>query len=124
MILTLDKLEATLDQIIHTTIMLDLICHLAKTSAPSQCVKYCGFIYNTSSVPTLHIPSSKISQDIALVNFLQPVIKVSFSRLGVIMVVGFLQSLVPAAPGNTGASFLRSLCEDIYKITTSSFDNS
>ncbi len=32
------------------------------------------------------------------------------------MVVGFLQSLVPATPGNIGASFLRPLYEDLHRL--------
>ena len=34
------------------------------------------------------------------------------------MVVGFLQSLVPATPGNIGASFLRPVYEDLHNLLT------
>ena len=36
------------------------------------------------------------------------------SRLVVSMVVGFLQSLVPATPGNIGATFLRPVYDDLH----------
>ena len=49
------KLEAALTHILGTTIRLGIICHLSKTSSPSQGVKICGFEYDTSPVPTLYI---------------------------------------------------------------------
>ena len=42
----------------------------------------------------------------------------SHSRLLVSMVVGFLQSLVPATPGNIGASFLRPVYHDLHTLLT------
>ena len=45
-------------------------------------------------------------------------IKPTHSRLIVSMVVGFLQSLVPATPGNIGASFLRPVYEDLHSLLT------
>ena len=38
-----------------------------------------------------------------------------FARLVISMVVGFLQSLVPATPGNIGVSFLRPIYEDLHE---------
>ena len=40
------------------------------------------------------------------------------SRLIVSMVVGFLQSLVPATPGNIGATFLRPVYEDLHLLSS------
>ena len=45
------------------------------------------------------------------------------SRLLVSMVICYLQSLVPATPGNIGASFLRPLCMDLHNFSTDSTPN-
>ena len=113
---TLSKLEAALNHIMHTTVRLGLICHPSKTSPPSQRVKYCGFEYDTTSTPSLHIPSNKVSRAIAMTEYLISGIAISHSRLVVSMVVGFLQSLVPATPGNIGASFLRPVYKDLHSL--------
>ena len=102
---TLEKLKAALDHIMDITVKLGLICHPSKTSPPSQRVTYCGFEYDTTSTPTLHIPQSKVSRAVSMIHFLQAGVRPTFSRLLVSMVVGFLQSLVPATSGNIGASF-------------------
>ena len=115
---TLGKLHAALDHILTITLNLGLICHPSKTSPPSQRVKYCGFEYDTSSTPTIHIPRNKISRAVAMTEYLISGTKTSHSRLIVSMVVGFLQSLVPATPGNIGASFLRPVYEDLHNLLT------
>ena len=66
---TLGKLEAALNYIMDMTVKLGLICQPYKTAPPSQRIKYCGFEYDTSSTPTLHIPPSKVSQAIAVTTF-------------------------------------------------------
>ena len=113
---TLSKLEAALDHILHTTLRLGLICHPSKTSPPSQRVKYCGFEYDTSSTPALHIPQNKVSRVIAVTEYLISGVNATHSRLIVSMVIGFLQSLVPATPGNIGASFLRPVYQDLHTL--------
>ena len=113
---SLAKLEAALNHIMHITIRLGLICHPSKTSPPSQRVKYCGFEYDTTSTPSLHIPHNKVSRAIAMAEYLISGVSFSHSRLVVSMVVGFLQSLVPATPGNIGASFLRPIYQDLHKL--------
>ena len=120
---TLGKLEAALDHILSMTLKLGLICHPSKTSPPSQRVKYCGFEYDTSSVPSIHIPHNKVSRAIAITQYLISGVKTTHSRLIVSMVVGFLQSLVPATPGNIGASFLRPVYEDLHTLLNGVYPN-
>ena len=115
---TLGKLEAALDHILHTALKLGLICHPSKTSPPSQRVKYCGFEYDTSVTPTIHIPHNKVTRAIAMTKYLISGFTSTHSRLIVSMVIGFLQSLVPATPGNIGASFLRPVYEDLHTLVT------
>ena len=62
------------------------------------------------------IPSNKISRAIAMIEFLLHSFKITFSRLVLSMVVGFLQSLTPITPCTIGAAFLRSLYLDLYNL--------
>ncbi len=95
-----------------------LVCQHVKTEPPSQCVKYCGFLYDTRpEVPTLRIPDDKISRALALVRYLLRGTIRRLARLSTAKVIGFLQSLVPATPSNIGASFLRHLYDDLHSLT-------
>ena len=114
---TLSKLEAALEHILKVTVRLGLICHCSKTDPPSQKVKFCGFEYDTSSTPTLCTPPNKVSRATAITEYLLTGLPSSMSRLVVSMVVGFLQSLVPATPGNIGATFLRPVYEDLHLLS-------
>ena len=120
---TLPKLEAALDHIMSVIIRLGLVCQPSKTSLPSQRVKFCGFEYDTSSTPTLHIPQSKVSRAVALTSYLLSDLKSPLSRLIVSMVVGYLQSLVPATPGNICAALLRPIYFDLHHPSTPSSTN-
>ena len=95
----------------HTIVGMGLICHPYKTSLPSQRVKYCGFEYDTTS-----IPFNKVSRAIAMTEYLISGVSVLHSRLIVSMIVVFLQSLVPATPGNIGASLLRPVYQDLHTL--------
>ena len=64
------KFEAVLDHILQTIVRLGLICNYSKIDPPSQRVKLCGFIYDTSSIPTLCIPQNKVSRAIAITDYL------------------------------------------------------
>ena len=102
--------------LLDTTVQLGLICQSCKLSPPTQRVKFCGFIYDTTSTPQLIIPDNKISRALAMIDYLIHGCHTSFTRLIVSMVVGFLQSLVPATPGNIGASFLQPIYTDLHKL--------
>ena len=52
----------------------------------------------------------------AIIDYLTSGVKATHSRLIVSMVVGFLQSLVPATPGNIGAAFLRPVYLDLHNL--------
>ena len=64
------KLEAALDHILQTTMRLGLIFNYSKMDSPSQRVKFCGFIYDTSSIPTLCIPQNKVNRAIIITGYL------------------------------------------------------
>ena len=113
---TLEKLIEALDLLLDTTVKFGLICQPSKTVAPTQNIKFCGFVYNTQSIPQLLIPDNKISRAIAMIDYLTHGCDHSLARLIVSMVVGFLQSLVPATPGNIGASFLQPIYKDLHHL--------
>jgi hypothetical protein len=79
-------------------------------------VKYCGFLYDTTTIPTLRIPESKRTRAIALLEYMgrsrrdQPVNRLSLSIVG-----GVLQSLiVEATPSIIGQTFLRRLNDTLH----------
>ena len=55
-----------------------------------------------------------------MTNYLLSGLQVSMSRLVVSMVIGYLQSLVPATPGNIGATFLRPIYGDLHSLENKS----
>ena len=113
---SLEKLDLAMAHIYSTILRLGLICKTDKTNPPSQCVTYCGFEYDTSVIPTLRIPPNKVTRAVAIINYLITGVRSVHSRLIVSMVVGFLQSLVPATPGNIGAAFLRPVYLDLHHL--------
>jgi hypothetical protein len=110
------KVLAGFQYILDEMVRLGLICHYSKTTPPTQCVKFCGFYYDTNEIPTLRIPDSKISRGLGLVSFLQRGVHRSIARLTLSKVVGYLQSLVPATPSHLGASFLHYLYDDLHNL--------
>ena len=113
---TLAKLSEGLKLLLDTTVELGLICQPCKTVSPTQVIQFCGFIYDTQGIPKIIIPDNKISRAIAMIDYIDHGCDHLLARLIVSMVVGFLQSLVPATPGNIGASFLRPLYEDLHRL--------
>jgi len=102
-----------LHQLLDLTVHLGFICQRCKTVPPCQLVKYCGFLYDTTDIPTMLIPEDKITRAISQVAYIQRP-DVQLSRIGLAITVGNLQSLVPATPNNIGASFLRHLYNDLH----------
>jgi hypothetical protein len=92
---------------------LGLICQPAKTSPPDFSQKFCGFIYDSMAVPKRIAPVNKVSRALALLSFVRRDITGPLARLGLSIVTGTLQSLVPATPGNIGSNFLSSLYKDL-----------
>jgi hypothetical protein len=94
-----DKLMVGVMFIMDTAVRLGLICQPIKNSPPAQIQKFCGFLYNTSSVPYLRVPVGKLSQARALVRFVLQGVVGALAKLTLTVVVGTLQSLFPETPG-------------------------
>jgi hypothetical protein len=106
-----------LNAFMNLTVRLGLICQPVKTSPPKQIQKYCGFWYDTRGVPTLHIPTNKISRCIASVDFLSSRPRgQALSRLSLAIITGVLQSVVEATPHHLGQTHLRSLYDDLHHL--------
>jgi hypothetical protein len=59
---TKPKLLIALNAFMDLALRLGLICQKVKTKPPAQVQKYCGFIYDTTGIPTLQIPEDKRSR--------------------------------------------------------------
>jgi hypothetical protein len=94
---------------------LGLICQPAKTSPPASRQKFCGFLYDTQGVPERRVPANKVSRALALLSFVRREVQGPLARLGLSVVAGVLQSLVPATPGNVGSNFLSSIYADLSR---------
>ena len=104
------KLIVALNAFMDLALCLGLICQPVKTKPPSQVQKYCGFVYDTTGIPTLSIPEDKRARALAMIRFLRaggPSMRLS--RLTLAVVTGLLQSLVEATPQRIGQTFLRRL---------------
>ena len=103
---TKSKCMEGLRQLLDLSVTLGFICQRAKTVPPCQCVKFCGFEYDTVGIPTLRVLTEKRHRAFAQLQYiLRPNVKLS--RFGLAICIGNLQSLVPATPSNIEASFLR-----------------
>lgn len=113
---TQEKVEEALTFIVNHAMRLGLIIQPAKAELPSQRIQYCGFIYDTTSIPKLEVPRYKLSRALAMVRYLLSGSYTSLARLTLAIVVGNLQSIVPATSGSIGACFLRALYNDLHSL--------
>ena len=68
---TLSKVEEGLYFVLAEAQRLGLIYQPVKLMPPTQCLKFCGFLYDTHGVPTFRIPEDKVSKALSLIDFLQ-----------------------------------------------------
>jgi hypothetical protein len=115
------KVGSAMSNILDLTVRLGFICNPTKLTPPSQSVKYCGFLYDTSTFPRLQIPKDKVSRSIALIDYVIRANHRRLSRYALSCVVGTLQSLVPATPNAIGSSFLTPSYNCVHAILLSSF---
>ena len=106
---TYAKTAAALSALMDLAVELGLLCNPGKTVPPTQRVKYCGFVYDTTGEPRLEIPQEKRSRALVQVQYTLSQSKGEFSRLALSVVNGVLQSLVDATPTRLGQTFLRPL---------------
>lgn len=96
---TKPKLIIALNAFMDLVLQLGLICQQVKTKPPAQIQMYCGFIYDTTGICMLHIPTDKQSWGLTMICYLRvggPTFELSHSTL--VVVTGLLQLLVDATP--------------------------
>jgi hypothetical protein len=114
---TREKLVRALNAFMDLALRLGLICQKVKTKPPAQVQKYCGFIYDTTGVPTLRIPEEKRSRGLAMIGYLQAGNEgQDLSRLTLAVITGLLQSMVDATPQRIGQTFLRRLYDRLHAL--------
>jgi len=107
---TLEKTQQALSMFLDTAVNCGLLCHPGKLTPPQQEVKYCGYILDTTGIPTLRIPTSKRERALAMVELLlEGKTDREHSRLALSVVAGVLESLVEATPKRLGHTYLRRL---------------
>jgi hypothetical protein len=95
-----------LRNILDLTVLVGFICHPTKLKPPAQIQKFCGFLYNSVGTLKSRFPDNKIVRALSLLEFLMRGSRTVICRLGLDVVVGTSQYLVPATPHAIGASFL------------------
>ena len=111
------KLIVALNAFMDLALRLGFICQEVKTKPPAQVQKYCGFIYDTTGIPTLRIPDDKKDRGLAMIRFLRAGdSSFKLSRLTLAVVTGLLQSLVEATPQRIGQTFLRRLYSCLHEM--------
>jgi hypothetical protein len=111
------KLIRALNAFMNLSLRLGLICQKVKTKPPAQIQKYCGFLFDTTGIPTLRLPEAKWSRGLATIGFLKaggP--SLELSRLSLAVVTGLLQSMVEATPQRIGQTFLRRLYDRLHML--------
>jgi hypothetical protein len=114
---TLRKTCLAFNDFMDLSVRLGIICQAIKTRPPSQQQKFCGFLYDTTGVPTLVIPPEKVSKAIASIQYLRSGSATRhLARLTLAVVIGRLQSLVDATPQQIGNSYLRLLYDELHAL--------
>jgi hypothetical protein len=115
------KCKSAFKKIVDLTVLMGLICHPTKLKPPAQAQKLCGFLYDSVGTPKLRIPDNKVVRALALLEFLTRGSRTVLCSLALDVVVGTLQSLVPAIPNAIGASFLHHVYRNIHNETLEIF---
>jgi hypothetical protein len=120
---THEKCTSALKKILDLTVLVGLIFHPNKLKPPAQIQKFCGFMYDSMGTPKLRIPDNKVVTALALLDLLMRGSRTVICRLALAVVVGTLQSLVPATPNAIGASFLHHVYRNIHNETLDNFND-
>ena len=103
------SVESALGLFLDSALDVGFLAHPDKLISPSQEVKYCGFLFNTTGVPTLKIPVPKRERALAICEHLLFSAKdTNWSRLSLAVAAGVLESLSDATPRSMGHTKLRS----------------
>jgi hypothetical protein len=116
------KCISALKKILDLTVLVGLICHPTKLKPPAQIHNFFEFLYDFAGTPKLRVPDNKVDRALARLDLLMRGSRTIICRLALAMVVGDLQSLIPATPNASGASFLHHVYWNIHNKTLKFFD--
>jgi hypothetical protein len=110
---TIEAVHEALTYTVDIALELGLVCQPAKILPPAYEQKFCGFLYNTTSIPecraSLRASLNKVSRALALLSFVQRKLNGPLARLGLSVLAEVLQSLVAATSSKIGSTFLSSI---------------
>jgi hypothetical protein len=102
------QVDHALRSFLDLTVQVGLLCHPKKLFPPARVQKYIGFIFDTTGIPTLRVPTAKREKALAMVDYVRNSPSgYQFSRLALSVVTGTLESLVEATPSRIGHTYLR-----------------
>ena len=105
---TYNKTARALTFFLDTAVDCGFLFHPQKLVTPRHTVKYCGFLFDSRSIPCLRIPVPKQERALAICEYLldAPPVK-NWSRLSLAVAAGVLESLSEATPRRLGHTYLR-----------------
>jgi hypothetical protein len=105
---TFKKTTEALKFFLDTTVKCGMLCHPKKLTPPALVVKYCGFLFDSTSIPCLRIPIAKRERALAIVQYLRAApLSRRWFRLSLAVAAGLLESLVDATPRRIGHTYLQ-----------------
>jgi hypothetical protein len=107
------KTTAATIEFLDLAVDVGMLCHPGKLTPPAHIVKYTGFLFDTTTEPSLRIPVSKREKSLALLDFVVRH-REKVSRLGLAIVTGILEILSKATPSHIGRAYLRKLYKVIH----------
>ena len=111
---TYEECCAALTAFLDQALKCGLLCHPKKLVPPTQVVKYCGVILDTSATPTCRVPETKKERATAMLKHLLSHPQQEWSRLALAVVGGVLESLAECTPRRIGHTYLKSTHHQIH----------
>jgi len=117
---TLEQCINELNDLLEFFLDKGILAHGKKVIPPAQIQRFCGFEFDTRSIPKIAVTAEKQSTAISCIDYLINCQTEStpISKLTLAVVIGKLQSLTPATQANIGSIYLRSLYHSLHDLKT------
>jgi hypothetical protein len=107
------KTKAATIELLDLAVDVGMLCHPGKLTPEAHIVKYTGFLFDTTTEPSLRISVSNREKAPALFDFVVRH-REKVSSLGLAKVTGILESLSEATTSHIGRAYLRKLYKVIH----------
>jgi CRISPR/Cas system-associated protein Csm6 len=101
----------------NKAVRVDFLFNPVKVNPLSHTVRYCGFLYDTETHPTLRILEDKWDRALAMLDYILFRKNTDLSKLSLSVICGTLQSMVVATLSRISQTFLREAYNNLYKGT-------